>query len=201
MALLLELLGNTRDTRVSASTGTPFSIVHDVRVILVSPAETASDIPIHYHAALLLRHRSLKVVAFTGSLRKASVNHGLLRFAQSVGAKHDMNIAILSTQLPLYNSDLEAALPGEVTAFRDAVQGADCLLLGVQEYNFSYSGVLKNALDWTSRKLGGQQPLLGKPVGMIGAGGGMGSSRAQYHLRQVRFPSCCVLCTAFYSIA
>ncbi|MFN9940535.1 MAG: NADPH-dependent FMN reductase, partial [bacterium] len=128
----------------------------------------------------------LKVIAFTGSLRKASVNHGLLRFAQSAGVKHDLNVNIISTQLPLYNSDLEVALPPEVTAFRNAVQGADCLLLGVQEYNWSYSGVLKNALDWTSRNLGGQQPFAGKLVGMIGAGGGLGASRAQYHLRQVR---------------
>jgi chromate reductase, NAD(P)H dehydrogenase (quinone) len=131
--------------------------------------------------------RPLNVVAFSGSLRKASVNQGLLRFAQSVGAKYDLNITIISTQLPLYNSDLEAALPAEVAAFRAAVEGADCLLLGVEEFNWSFSGVLKNALDWTSRNLAGQQPLVGKPVGMVGAGGGMGGSRAQYHLRQVRF--------------
>jgi chromate reductase, NAD(P)H dehydrogenase (quinone) len=107
--------------------------------------------------------RPLNVVAFSGSLRKASVNQGLLRFAQSVGGKYDLNITII----------------------RNAIESADCLLLGVEEYNFSFSGVMKNALDWASRKIEGKQPLVGKLVGMMGSGGGMGGSRAQYHLRQV----------------
>jgi NAD(P)H-dependent FMN reductase len=131
--------------------------------------------------------RPLNVIAFSGSLRKASVNQGLLRFAQSVGGKYDLNITIISTQLPLYNGDLEAAgIPDEVRAFRNAIESADCLLLGVEEYNFSFSGVMKNALDWASRLIEGKRPLVGKLVGMMGSGGGMGGARAQYHLRQVR---------------
>ena len=43
---------------------------------------------------------------------------------------------------------------------------------------------LKNALDWASREPENKL-LSGKPVSMMGAGGGMGTSRAQYHLRQV----------------
>ena len=42
---------------------------------------------------------------------------------------------------------------------------------------------LKNALDWASREPG-NAILNGKPVAILGAGGGMGTSRAQYHLRQ-----------------
>jgi len=44
--------------------------------------------------------------------------------------------------------------------------------------------VLKNALDWASRPVA-DSPLSGKPVALIGAGGAMGTSRAQLHLRQV----------------
>lgn len=46
------------------------------------------------------------------------------------------------------------------------------------------SGVLKNAIDWASRLPA--QPLSGKPAAIMGASmGTMGTSRAQYHLRQV----------------
>jgi hypothetical protein len=51
----------------------------------------------------------IKVVAFTGSLRKASVNAGLLRAAATLAPKHDMEFFIVSADLPLYNGDLEEA--------------------------------------------------------------------------------------------
>ena len=51
----------------------------------------------------------IKVVAFTGSLRKASVNAGLLRAAATLAPKHDMEFIIVSADLPLYNGDLEEA--------------------------------------------------------------------------------------------
>jgi NAD(P)H-dependent FMN reductase len=60
---------------------------------------------------------SIKVVALTGSLRKASVNAGLLRAAAALAPKHDMEFAILSSDLPLFNEDLEVAgVAGDVHA-------------------------------------------------------------------------------------
>jgi|LauGreDrversion4_2_1035121.scaffolds.fasta_scaffold2720067_1 NAD(P)H-dependent FMN reductase len=50
----------------------------------------------------------IKVVAITGSLRKASVNSGLLRAAAALASKHDMEFNIVSPDLPLFNEDLEA---------------------------------------------------------------------------------------------
>ena len=43
---------------------------------------------------------------------------------------------------------------------------------------------LKNVLDWASREPG-NSALDGKAVAILGAGGRMAASRAQYHLRQV----------------
>ena len=43
---------------------------------------------------------------------------------------------------------------------------------------------MKNALDWASREPDNAL-LAGKAIAIMGAGGGMGTSRAQYHLRQV----------------
>ena len=57
-------------------------------------------------------------------------------------------------------------------------------MLACPEYNYSIAPALKNALDWVSREPD-CAPFNGKPVAIMGAGGGMGTSRAQYHLRQV----------------
>ena len=61
---------------------------------------------------------------------------------------------------------------------------ADALVLACPEYNYSIAPALKNIIDWASREPDNAL-LAGKPVAIMGAGGGMGTSRAQYHLRQV----------------
>ncbi len=51
------------------------------------------------------------------------------------------------------------------------------------EYNWSIPGGLKNAIDWTSRMK--DDPFKGKPVAIQSCAGGLlGGSRMQYHLRQ-----------------
>ena len=73
--------------------------------------------------------------------------------------------------------------PPPVVALRAAIKAADGLLIATPEYNYSIPGVLKNTIDWASRPP--EQPFDGKPIGIIGASGGMlGTARAQYHLRQ-----------------
>lgn len=115
-----------------------------------------------------------------GSLRRVSHNMGLLRCAQEVmpeGAV--LEIADISS-LPFYAEDREKT--EAVRDFLERVKSADALVLAVPEYNYSVAPALKNALDWASREPG--DILAGKPAVMMGAGGGMGTSRAQYHLRQ-----------------
>jgi chromate reductase len=68
--------------------------------------------------------------------------------------------------------------------FKQKIQDADALLISSPEYNYSISGVLKNAIDCASRPLKGN-PLEGKPVAIMSASTGkLGGARAQYHLRQ-----------------
>jgi chromate reductase len=53
------------------------------------------------------------------------------------------------------------------------------------EYNWSVSGVLKNAIDWASRPHG-DTAWNGKPAAIMGAStGAIGTARAQNHLRQI----------------
>ena len=128
---------------------------------------------------------ALKVLGMSGSLRKGSFNTMALRAAQGL-APEGMTIETAGIgDLPLYNDDIRAAgYPPVVQAFRDKIAAADALLFVTPEYNYSVSGVLKNAIDWGSRPP--SQPFDGKPVAIMGASGGiLGTARAQYHLRQM----------------
>ena len=126
---------------------------------------------------------SLKVVGICGSLRKSSTNLGLLRYARE-HAPEGMEIKIAELgEVPFFNADLEDK-PAAVEALLSDIEAADALLLACPEYNYSLAPALKNALDWASREAENRL-LAGKPAAILGAGGGMGSARAQYHLRQV----------------
>ena len=61
--------------------------------------------------------------------------------------------------------------------------GADAVIFGCPEYNYSVSGPLKNMLDWVSRVKGGLFDK--KPIAIIGcAAGPSGGMRATYELRK-----------------
>lgn len=125
---------------------------------------------------------TLHIVAFAGSLRKDSKNRGLLRAAAELLPENAL-LEILDLEgIPLFNEDGEKPTPLAVEAFRQRVAAADALLIATPEYNHSIPGVLKNALDWGSRS---PNIFDGKPLAILGAGGQFGTTRAQYHLRQV----------------
>ena len=87
------------------------------------------------------------------------------------------------TAVPMFNEDIEQLVAASVQHMRRAVASAEGLLIATPEYNYSFPGVLKNAIDWASRPP--EQPFDGKPIGLMGASAGvLGTGRAQYHLRQ-----------------
>ncbi|UOD51306.1 NADPH-dependent FMN reductase [Orrella daihaiensis] len=125
----------------------------------------------------------LHLLGIGGSLRRASANRGLLRAAQAVlPAGVTMDIAELG-DVPFYSSDI-GQKPESVKRLLAQIESAQGLVLACPEYNYSIAPALKNALDWASREPDNHL-LSGKTVAIVGAGGGMGTSRAQYHLRQV----------------
>lgn len=126
---------------------------------------------------------TLQVLGICGSLRKQSNNMGLLRYAKE-NAPDDMVISIADlSALPFYNEDIKEK-PAAVKTLLTQMENADALLFACPEYNYSLAPALKNALDWGSREKDNRL-LAGKPAAIMGAGGGMGTSRSQYHLRQV----------------
>ncbi len=129
----------------------------------------------------------MRVVAIAGSLRQGSVHKRLVHAAQA-HAPEGMQIEHFDlAPIPLYNMDIEDDPPPAVTELKNRIRESDGLLIAVPEHNYSYSGVLKNAIDWISRPVS-EQPICGKPVALMSAAPGLlGGARAQYHLRQVLF--------------
>jgi chromate reductase, NAD(P)H dehydrogenase (quinone) len=129
----------------------------------------------------------MRVLGISGSLRRDSLNSALLRAAaERLPAGAELVEFEGLREIPPYDADLEEiATPAAVRELREAIRGADAVLVATPEYNHSIPGVLKNALDWASRPAG-QSALTGKPAAAIGASTGMfGAVWAQAETRKV----------------
>ena len=108
----------------------------------------------------------MKILAISGSLRAASINSALLRATKELappGIIIDMYSEI--GDLPLFNPDLESAIPVTVKRFRHQISEADALLIASPEYAHGVTGAIKNALDW----LVSYGPFANKPVAILNA--------------------------------
>lgn len=128
----------------------------------------------------------MHIVAISGSLRKASCNTGLLRaIGRNLPSGSTFDL-IVPGDLPLFNQDIEGpdVIPASVVAYRQRVKAADAFVFATCENNFSVSAPMKNAIDWASRGPDGNL-FNDKAAAVVGAGGGVGSMRAQNHLRDI----------------
>ncbi len=128
----------------------------------------------------------INVAVVCGSLRKGSYNAALARMLPSL-APPDMALyeAPPWHTMPIYDHDIQDArgFPPETLAWASAIKAADGLIIVSPEYNWSIPGGLKNAIDWVSRMK--EVPFKYKPVALQScAGGVLGGSRMQYHMRQ-----------------
>jgi chromate reductase, NAD(P)H dehydrogenase (quinone) len=127
----------------------------------------------------------MKILGITGSLRARSYNGFALKaLGECMPDGLRLQVASLA-EIPLYNGDLEEqGIPPAVQRLAREVAQADGLVFASPEYNFSISGVLKNAIDWLSRTK--PQPFKDKPVALVSASAGpVGGARHQYELRKV----------------
>lgn len=126
-----------------------------------------------------------RVAYIVGSLSSESINRVLANALISVAPDDLEFFEVPIGDLPLYNRDLDADYPAEATALKDAISGADAVLIVTPEHNRSIPGALKNAIDWASRPWG-QNSFDNQPTAVIGASpGNLGTALAQQSLRAV----------------
>ena len=129
----------------------------------------------------------MKILGISGSLRRGSYNTSLLGAAASLLPDNvEFEVWGRLKEVPPYDEDDDTEkAPAAVAAFRQAIAGADAVLIATPEYNSSVPGQLKNAIDWASRPLA-TNPLRNKPVAVVGAStGAFGAVWAQAELRKV----------------
>ncbi|MGM0591665.1 MAG: NADPH-dependent FMN reductase [Halobacteriota archaeon] len=121
------------------------------------------------------------VVAVCGSLRDRSYTRTALEYAldgaESVGGTGEI-LDLRTYDLPVFDADHEKQGDSELVV--DVIRDAGAILLGTPMYHGSFSGVLKNALDYC-----GFDEFGGKTVGLLGVAGGSFPITALEHLRSV----------------
>lgn len=129
----------------------------------------------------------MRLLAFAASHREESVNRALVRCAmreaETKGATVDFR-EFREFDMPLYDDDvfLSNGLPEGAERLKDAIEAADGMMLAIPEYNWSYPGTIKNAIDWISRAR--PVPLDGKTCLLLAASPSiMGGIKGLLHFR------------------
>ena len=123
----------------------------------------------------------IHVVAVAGSLRDGSHTRTALRYALAAAADRGATTEFVDLRefdLPSLDPDAESQGDGE--RFAERIRRADSVLLGTPVYHGSYSGVLKNALDYC-----GFDEFEETTVGLLAVAGGSFPVTALEHLRSV----------------
>jgi chromate reductase len=125
------------------------------------------------------------VAVIVGSLRKDSASR---KIAKAIAALAPQNLRFNFVEigdLPHYDPDLETDTPPAAwTRFRSEVGAADAVLFVTPEYNRSFPGAVKNAIDVGSRPWG-KAVFVEKPALVVStSAGALGGFGANHALRQ-----------------
>ncbi len=122
---------------------------------------------------------TLRLAIIIGSTRQGRFGPTVARwFADRARLRHDMTIDVVDlaeTRLP----DALGDPTPDVTATSQRLHLADAFVIVTPEYNHSFPGPLKSAIDWFCPE------WKAKPVGFVSYGGASGGLRAVEHLRHV----------------
>lgn len=129
----------------------------------------------------------IKILVIAGSLREESFSKKTARFFVGLLTKKGVEaefVDLRDLEIPVYDGDVqEKAFPKGAQALKDKIVAADAVLIVTPEYNHAPSGVLKNAINWSSRPYG-TSAFTDKLVGMASISTGrIGGARALLDLR------------------
>lgn len=136
----------------------------------------------------------IKILAFSGSLRRDSYNKKLVQVAAEGARKIGAEVNVIDFRdfpMPFYDGDLPAGedFPVAVSEFRKLMIEHHGFLIASPEYNMSMTAILKNAIDWASRAEPGEVPqaaFRGKVAAIMTTSPGyFGGIRGLSHLRLV----------------
>lgn len=131
-----------------------------------------------------------KILFIVGSNRKQSFNRQLAdEIIAMIGSRAECAFLDFS-EVPFLNQDEEYPAPKAVAALRETVAAADALWILTPEYNASYPGLLKNALDWLSRPVvpndyATPTVMRGKKATLSGAAGKSAAAHARKKLAEL----------------
>jgi chromate reductase, NAD(P)H dehydrogenase (quinone) len=102
------------------------------------------------------KKESIRLLIFSASMRKDSLNSKLVKLATEVIEKHGGKADIASMSefdVPSFNQDLEVDdfHPDGAVEFRRRLLNNDAFIIASPEYNGSMPGLIKNTIDWVSR--------------------------------------------------
>ncbi len=133
-----------------------------------------------------------RILAFSGSARRESFNQRLVAVAAASAEAAGANVTLINLRdfpMPLFNQDEEVEIgqPDSVKELKGLFAEHHGLLIASPEYNGLPTPLLKNTLDWLSRKHDDETSMMaynGKGAAIMGAsGGGLGGLRGLVHLR------------------
>ncbi len=118
-----------------------------------------------------------RILVFAGSVRKDSFNRKLATLAAAAVNAAGGEVTLLELadyELPLVNEDLQNAqgVPKPAQDLKRIFIDHDGFLICCPEYNSGITPLLKNVIDWVSRKEGTEPPLVaykGKVAALLSA--------------------------------
>lgn len=131
-----------------------------------------------------------RILAFAGSIRRASVNRQLIaaaaRYVAEAGAEATV-VDLRDFPMPIYDGDLEASsgLPEGAQRLKALMREHHGFLIASPEFNSSITPLLKNTLDWCSRP-SPAECYAGKVAGLLAASpGALGGLRGLVTVRSI----------------
>jgi NAD(P)H-dependent FMN reductase len=135
----------------------------------------------------------VRILAFSGSARRASINQQLVKVAADMAAARGADVTLVNLRdypMPLFNQDDEAGSgePEAARALKALFVNHDALLIASPEYNGLITPLFKNTLDWLSRRAHDEEPSMvayrGKTAALLATSyGRLGGLRGLVHAR------------------
>lgn len=153
----------------------------------------------------------MKILAFSGSSRKASTNQQLIEVLARLAGEGNPDVESRCVNLgdypmPIYQGDEEQVngLPESAATFKKLLQEHDAFIIGNPEYNGFMTPLLLNTIDWCTRSSDASPDLSGftnKIVLIAGTSpGALGASRVAVHLRTMLAGIGCVVAPQPFSV-